>query len=142
VRRLEHASFTTGIDDAFEALNKKKALNYSDVLSTHNTLFEAMYPWAGQDRAQTAPNIAVSRGSVLFAHPKYIQNAIEHAPKLGNDPKAMREKAGEVMGYLAHGHPSWTAMDAPSWSFTPSWLSVPALASIGPRRIKPPICKL
>ena len=36
VRRLEHASFTTGIDDAFEALKKKKALTYSDVLSTHN----------------------------------------------------------------------------------------------------------
>lgn len=35
VRRLEHASFTTGIDDAFEALKKKKALTYSDVLSTH-----------------------------------------------------------------------------------------------------------
>jgi len=105
VRRLEHASFTTGIDDAFEALKEKKALTYSDVLGTHKILFEAMYPWAGQDRTQTAPNIAVSRGSVLFAHPKYIQNAIEHALKLGNDPKAMREKAGEVMGYLAHGHP-------------------------------------
>ena len=66
VRRLEHTSFTTGIDDAFEALKKKKPLTYSDVLSTHNTLFEAMYPWAGQDRTQTAPNIAVSRGSVLL----------------------------------------------------------------------------
>src|SRR5206468_11346117 len=72
VRRLEHASFTTGIDDAFEALKKKKALTYSSVLGTHKILFEAMYPWAGQDRTQTAPNIAVSRGSVLFAHPKYI----------------------------------------------------------------------
>jgi hypothetical protein len=51
-RRLEHASFTTGIDDAFEALKKKKALTYSDVLSTHNILFEAMYPWARRDRTQ------------------------------------------------------------------------------------------
>jgi len=105
VRRLEHASFTTGIDDAFEALKKQKVVTYSDVLRTHKTLFEAMYPWAGQDRAQTAPDIAVSRGSVLFAHPKYIRNAIDHALKLGNDPKAMRAKAGEVMGYLAYGHP-------------------------------------
>jgi cell filamentation protein len=47
----------------------------------------------------------VSRGGVLFAHPKYIQSAIEHALKLGNDPTTMREKPGEVMGYLAHGHP-------------------------------------
>ena len=105
VRRLEHASFTTGIDDAFEVLKKRMALTYSDVLSTHKILFEAMYPWAGQDRTQTAPDIAVSRGRVLFAHPKYIRNAIEHALKLGNDPKAMRHKPGEVMGYLAHGHP-------------------------------------
>ncbi|WP_426420946.1 Fic/DOC family protein [Bradyrhizobium genosp. A] len=105
VKRLEHASFTTGIDDAFATLQKKKTLIYADVLSTHKMLFEAMYPWAGQDRATTAPDIAVSRGGVLFAHPKYIQNAIEHALKLGNDPKIMREKPGEVMGYLAHGHP-------------------------------------
>lgn len=105
VRRLEHTSFTTGIDDAFAALQKKKVLTHADVLSTHKTLFEAMYPWAGQDRTTTAPNIAVSRGGVLFAHPQYIQNAIEHALKLGNDPKTMREKPGEIMGYLAHGHP-------------------------------------
>ena len=105
VRRLEHASFTTGIDDAFAALQKKMVLTYGDVLRTHETLFEAMYPWAGHDRTKTAPNIAVSRGGVLFAHPKFIQNAIEHALKLGNDPQAMREKPGEVMGYLAHGHP-------------------------------------
>ena len=42
---------------------------------------------------------------MLFAHPKFVQNAIEHALKRGNDPKAMREKPGEVMGYRAHGHP-------------------------------------
>ncbi|MDT4741764.1 Fic family protein [Bradyrhizobium sp. WYCCWR 12699] len=41
----------------------------------------------------------------MFAHPKSIQKAIDHALKLGNDPKTMREKPGEVMGYLAHGHP-------------------------------------
>jgi cell filamentation protein len=105
VRRLEHASFTTGIDDAFARLAKKKRLTYADVLNTHRVLFEAVYPWAGQDRATTSPDIAVSRGEVLFAHPKYIQNAIEHGLKLGNDPKTMRDKPGEVMGYLAHGHP-------------------------------------
>ncbi|WP_315834748.1 hypothetical protein [Bradyrhizobium prioriisuperbiae] len=59
VRRLEHASFTTGIDDAFAALQRKKALTYGDVLSAHKTLFEAMYPWAGQDRTKTAPSIAI-----------------------------------------------------------------------------------
>src|SRR5207237_9831432 len=37
--------------------------------------------------------------------PQHIRRAIDHAWKLGNDPKAMRGKPGEVMGYLAHGHP-------------------------------------
>jgi cell filamentation protein len=96
VRRLEHASFTTGIDDAFAKLAMKKQ---------HRVLFEAVYPWAGQDRATTSPDIAVSRGGVLFAHPNYLQNAIEHALKLGSDPETMRAKPGEVMGYLAYGHP-------------------------------------
>ena len=105
VRRLEHVSFTTGIDEAFARLATKRPLSYADILSTHKILFEAVYPWAGQDRATTSPDVAVSRGSVLFAHPKYIQNAIDHGLKLGNDPKTMREKPGEVMGYLAHGHP-------------------------------------
>jgi cell filamentation protein len=105
VRRLEHASFTTGLDVAFAQLAKAKSLAYADVLVTHKILFEAVYPWAGQDRAVTSPDIAVSRRGVLFAHPKFIQNAVQHALSLGSDPKTMRAKPGEVMGYLAHGHP-------------------------------------
>ena len=66
VRRLEHASFTTGLDEAFAQLARKKPLTYADVLSTHKILFEALYPWAGKDRATTSPDIAVSRGHVLF----------------------------------------------------------------------------
>jgi cell filamentation protein len=49
VRRLEHYSFTTGIDDAFQQLAGIKNLSYEDVLGTHKILFEAVYPWAGQD---------------------------------------------------------------------------------------------
>lgn len=105
VKRLEHASFTTGIDDAFAALAKKNPLTYDDILDTHKVLFEAFYPWAGQDRATTAPDIAVSRGEVLFANPKFIRNAVEFALKIGNDPIQMKARPGEVMGYLAHGHP-------------------------------------
>jgi cell filamentation protein len=105
VRRLEHASFTTGLDEAFAQLAKRNPLAYADVLATHKLLFDAVYPWAGQDRATTSPDIAVSRGGVLFAHPKFIQNAIEHALTLGSDPKTMRARSGEVMGFLAHGHP-------------------------------------
>ena len=105
VKRLEHASFATGIDDAFAALATSIPLTYSDVLGTHKILFEAFYPWAGQDRATTAPDIAVSRGDVLFAHPKFIRNAVEFALQIGNNPVQMKAKPGEVMGYLAHAHP-------------------------------------
>jgi cell filamentation protein len=55
VRHLEHASFMTGIDAALERLAKIKHLSYSDLLETHRILFEAVYPWAGQDRRTTAP---------------------------------------------------------------------------------------
>jgi cell filamentation protein len=79
VRRLEHASFTTGIDEAFDRLAGKRPITYADVLDTHKVLFGAVYPWAGQDRLTTSPEIAVSRGGVLFAHPRHIQSAIEHA---------------------------------------------------------------
>ena len=68
VRRLEHASFTTGLDDAFKSLAAKKRLTCADVLRTHKTLFEAVYPWAGQDRATTSPDIAVSRVDVAQRH--------------------------------------------------------------------------
>jgi cell filamentation protein, protein adenylyltransferase len=68
--RLEHTSFTTGIDAAFDRLATIKRLSYQDVLETHKILFEAVYPWAGQDRRVTAPDLAVSKGSVLFARPE------------------------------------------------------------------------
>ncbi len=105
VRRLEHASFVTGLDEAFAQLAKIKSLHYDHVLATHRVLFDAIYPWAGQDRTQTAPNIAVSKGDVLFAHPGDIRHAIDYALKHGQDNAFMASKPGEVMGYLAHGHP-------------------------------------
>jgi cell filamentation protein len=68
VRRLEHASFMTGIDTALERLAKIRRLTYPDVLETHRILFDAVYPWAGQDRRMTIPDLAISKGPVLFAH--------------------------------------------------------------------------
>ena len=47
VRRLEHTAFTTGLDAAFAALSNHTLLAYGDVLATHRTLFEPVYPWAG-----------------------------------------------------------------------------------------------
>jgi cell filamentation protein len=105
VRRLEHTSFTTGIDEAFERLTKVKRLSYPDVLETHRILFEAVYPWAGQDRVKTAPDLAVSKGPVLFARPQDTQRAVEFALNHGQDKEFMAANPGEVMGYLAYGHP-------------------------------------
>ena len=105
IKRLEHNSFLTGVDEAFENLARIERLTYRDVLATHKTLFEAVYPWAGQDRAQSAPDKAVSRGSVFFAHPNDIKAAVDHALNMGQVRALMAAKAGEVMGYLAYGHP-------------------------------------
>lgn len=105
VKRLEHTSFLTGIDHAFAVLAKRNRLDYSDVLNTHRTLFEAVYPWAGQDRTQTAPYLAIGRGNVIFANPPDIRRAIEYALQIGQDKDAMIKTPGEVMGYLAFGHP-------------------------------------
>jgi cell filamentation protein len=105
VKRLEHASFTTGVDAALGGLGKVRQLAYRDVLDTHKILFEAVYPWAGQDRLTNAPHLAVSKGPILFAHPKSIQRTAEYALEHGQDKKFMAEKPGEVMGYLAYAHP-------------------------------------
>jgi cell filamentation protein len=105
VLRLEHASFMTGIDAALQRLAKVKRLSYADVLETHSILFEAVYPWAGQDRRTTAPDLAISKGPVLFAHPDHIQRAVEYALAHGQDQKFIREKPGMIMGYLAYAHP-------------------------------------
>jgi cell filamentation protein len=105
VRRLEHASFVTGLDQAFAQLARIERLRYDHVLATHRILFDAIYPWAGQDRTQTAPDIAVSKAGVLFAHPNDIRHAVDYALQHGQDKDFMATKPGEVMGYLAYGHP-------------------------------------
>lgn len=109
VRQMEHASFTTGLDAAFEKLAARKQLSYDDVLDTHKILFDAVYPWAGQDRMVTAPRLVVSKGSdrskISFAYPQDIRRAVDYALVRGQDKKFMAAKPGEVMGYLAHGHP-------------------------------------
>jgi cell filamentation protein len=105
VRRLEHTSFITGIDAAFGHLATIKRLSYRDVLDTHKMLFEAVYPWAGQDRLETAPDLAVGKGPVLFARPEDIRRAVDFALEHGQDKTFMAAKPGEIMGYLAYGHP-------------------------------------
>jgi cell filamentation protein len=105
IKEVEHQSFTDSLDDALAYLKSRKQLSYADVLHVHKLLFEDVYPWAGQDRAATAPDIAVSKGSVLFAHPNDARTAVDYALRLGLDKATMRTRPGEVMGYLAYAHP-------------------------------------
>jgi cell filamentation protein len=108
-RQLEHASFTTGLDAAFARLASQKQLSYDDVLETHKNLFGAVYPWAGQNRLTTAPRLVVSKGNdrskISFAYPQDIRRAIDYGLNHGQDKELMAAKPGEIMGYLAHGHP-------------------------------------
>ena len=105
VKRAENASFMTGLDEAFATLAKSRVLSYNDVLRTHGILFGAIYPWAGQDRARTAPKLTIRKGPVIFANAPEIRAAIEFALSKGQDTHYMRAKPGEIMGYLAYGHP-------------------------------------
>ena len=105
VKVLEHIAFLDNLQAALENLVNKELFAYADVLKTHKILFEFVYPWAGQDREKTVPGVGVSKGSVLFAHPKDARRAVEHALELGQDHAFMAEKPGEVMGFLAYGHP-------------------------------------
>jgi cell filamentation protein len=105
VKRAENASFMTGLDEAFASLAQTKTLAYDDVLRTHGILFSAVYPWAGQDRIQTAPKLTIKKGPVIFANAPEIRAAIEFALRKGQDKEYMKAKPGEIMGYLAYGHP-------------------------------------
>jgi cell filamentation protein len=105
VKRAENASFTTGLDEAFACLAKAKTLSYDEVLKTHGILFGAVYPWAGQDRTQTAPKLTIKKGPVIFANAPEIRAAVEFALNKGQDKDYMKARPGEIMGYLAYGHP-------------------------------------
>ena len=105
VKRLEHASFLTAIDGVFSDMATRGELGYADVLQIHRMFFDAVYPWAGQVRTRTAPHLTIKKGDVIFANPPEIQRAVEYGLHLGQNAEAMRAKPGEVMGYLAFGHP-------------------------------------
>jgi cell filamentation protein len=105
IKRAEHASFVTGLDEAFAYLAKSKVLAYEDVLKVHGILFGAVYPWAGQDRIQTAPKLTIKKGTVIFANVSEITAAVEFALRKGQDKEYMKARPGQIMGYLAYAHP-------------------------------------
>ena len=107
VKRLEHRVFLKNLASAVEYLKRLETITYGDVLHAHKILFQDVYPWAGQDRQVTAPEIAIVRGdrNDLFVHPRFTESAVHYALKLGQDRAYMAAHPGEVMGHLAHAHP-------------------------------------
>ena len=82
-------------------------IEYKHILGIHKILFGDIYPWAGEDRLITTPDLNITKGGYerMFAHPRDIRRASEYALARGQDSPWMRERAGEVMGLLAHAHP-------------------------------------
>lgn len=107
VGHLETAAFEQEVLGTVRFLRRLPTLQYRHILETHHRLFNSLYPWAGQDRSTTAPDIAIAKGgySNLFAHPDDCQRAAEYALHHGQDASYLRAHPGEVFGYLAHAHP-------------------------------------
>lgn len=111
VKESEHLSFEASIEDALACLAKRKPITFQTVLKVHKTLFSGFYPWAGKDRNELVPHLAVFKGShndprsTAFERPEFIKRSVDYALKLAADKKHFREHPGEVMGQLAFAHP-------------------------------------
>ena len=105
VQELEHQLFRAGLDQAIAHLAKRRSLGYDDFLAVHRILFSEFYPWAGQDRAATAPGIAVTKAGTWFSHPADARRAVEEGLRIARDKRQLRQRPGEVMGLFAYGHP-------------------------------------
>ncbi len=105
VQELEHQLFRANLNEAIAFLSKRRTLGYTDFLAVHRILFSTFYPWAGQDRAATAPDIAVSKAGTWFSHPHDARRAVDEGLRIARDPVQLRLRPGEVMGLFAYGHP-------------------------------------
>ncbi|WP_413791921.1 MULTISPECIES: Fic/DOC family protein [unclassified Pseudomonas] len=111
VKESEHLSFEASIEDALACLAKKSPITFQKVLKVHKILFSGFYPWAGKDRNELVPHLAVFKGShndprsTAFERPELIKRSVDYALELAADKKYFREHPGEVMGQLAFAHP-------------------------------------
>jgi cell filamentation protein len=105
VQELEHQLFRAGLDEALAFLATRRTVAYAEFLEVHRILFSAFYPWAGQDRAATAPDSAVSKAGTWFSHPRDARRAVEAGLRMAANPRQLRQRPGEVMGLFAYGHP-------------------------------------
>jgi cell filamentation protein len=89
VGHLETAAFEAQVLQAIRFLRRQPTVNYEHITETHRQLFDSLYPWAGQDRSQNAPYIAIAKAGykTLFAHPADIRKAAEYALDRAKDTK-------------------------------------------------------
>jgi cell filamentation protein len=105
VKNVEHEAFLRNLPTAIEYLSKRKRINYEDFLEVHRIIFSEFYPWVGQDRILTAPNLLISKGIVQFCPAYEIRLAINEGLRLAQEKKKMPENPGQIMGFFAHAHP-------------------------------------
>lgn len=91
VQELEHQMFRATLDESIAHLAKRRGgLRYEDFLAVHRILFEGFYPWAGQDRAATAPEIAVTKAGTWFSHPAHARLAVQGGLRIGSNRGLLR----------------------------------------------------
>ncbi len=107
VKASENIGFQTNLSTALNTFKNIKFIEYKHILNTHKILFGDVYPWAGQDRLETAPNSSISKGGYegMFANPVDIKRAAEYALRLAQEPSYLCDRPGEILGLLAHAHP-------------------------------------
>lgn len=103
VKDLEISAFKLNIDAAINEIASRE-INYKTFKFTHRSLFESIYPWAGEDRASNAPDIAIAKAGYekMFCHPKSVKIASEYALK---DFGTSEFCPGTCFSGLAHAHP-------------------------------------
>lgn len=105
IKVLEHQLFRTMLPKVLDFLAGRRRIDYQDFLQVHRILFQELYPWAGQDRAQTMPDRAVIKGDVFFCHPRDCERAVMHGLRLAQEGGRIAEQPGRIMGMFAYGHP-------------------------------------
>lgn len=107
LKYIEHGFFESNLEAALAHLHAiKGSITYVHFLEVHRILFSEFYPWAGQDRHALGVGRLVGKGQrIQFEASELCQRAVEWGLSAGNNPKAMREKPGMVMGAFAWGHP-------------------------------------
>lgn len=108
VKELEHDSFRGNVREALVALDAKREITFQDIKNTHKTLFQDVYPWAGESRDQNAKDLNIYKGPVTFQPAPFIPQGAEYALKSANNAKAFRADIGNTIGELAFAHPFWT----------------------------------